>query len=113
MTRIFCRHQHALLFLGAILLSAFFCNASAQQDANPDAQFVIPKKTKHHAEKKEETQQPIKLDGVLLKAIKTQKPWEVISPLAPASEGDGEKMISIDPEEPDKPQGFILFGIQW
>lgn len=104
--------------MGVILLCTLFCNVSAQQAINPDAQFVAPKKTTANAVKKRGVQKagvqgPVEIGGMLVKAVQAQKPWEVFSPFAPISAGSGEDMTEEDPDELGKPQGFILFGIQW
>ena len=111
MTKIFCRHSSIFLLLGIILLSASFCVANELQ--TPDAQFVAPKKLKQKTEKKMEAQQPVKLNGILVNAVQANKPFEGINPFAPASAGNGEDTIEEDPNLPGKPQGFILFGVQW
>lgn len=115
MKRIFCRYQAPILLLSIIFFGVFSSVVSAQQEPNPDAQFVAPKKIKHRAEKKTEVQNPVEINGILVNAIRGKKPFEGVNPLAPASDGYGEDTVSMssDPDELGKPQGFILFGVQW
>ena len=41
-----------------------------------------------------------------------KKPLELINPLAPARY-DKDEDITWDPDNPEKPKGIILLGIQW
>lgn len=115
MKRIFCRYQNIVLLLYIFCLGAFPHSLIAQQTFNPDAQFVAPKKTKHRVEKQAEVESPVELDGILVNASRAKKPFSSINLLAPASDGYGENTVSMsdDSDTLGKPQGFILFGIQW
>ena len=98
-----------------VLSAAAFClpSAMAQQD-NPDAGFVAtqPKKPKVESVQSEKPA-PYDRGGVVAQAFKIKKPLELINPLAPAKDGQGSDDISWDPDNPEKPKGIILFGIQW
>jgi hypothetical protein len=37
----------------------------------------------------------------------------MVNPLAPTKYGDGQDSVSWDPDNPEKPKGIILFGVQW
>jgi hypothetical protein len=42
-----------------------------------------------------------------------KKPLQLINPFAPEKYGDGSQDVTWDPDNPDKPKGIILFGLQW
>ncbi len=98
----------------SIAVGFFFnSNLNAQQARQPDTEFVAPKKLKRTPPKKVEQESLIKLDGSLTKAVKSKQPWQMVSPLAPASYGTGEDMVSKDPDEEGRNEGLLIFGIQW
>ncbi|MBM3856849.1 MAG: hypothetical protein FJ390_02665 [Verrucomicrobia bacterium] len=97
--------------IAALLFS--FADVHAQQSRQPDTEFVAPKKLKRTPPKKAEQESLIKLNGSLTQAVKSKQPWQVVNPLAPASYGTGEKNVSEDPDEVGRPQGLLLFGIEW
>ncbi|MBX9577212.1 MAG: hypothetical protein K2W97_01900 [Chthoniobacterales bacterium] len=97
--------------IGAVFF--FFGNANAQQARQADTEFVAPKKLKRTLPKKVEEESPIKLNGSLTKAFKSKQPWQMVSPLAPASYGNSEENVSKDPDEIGRNEGLLLFGIQW
>lgn len=103
------------IFLTVIMTALVFpCGKlEAQQARQPDAEFVAPKKLKKVAPKKVEQESNVKLDGSLTKAVQSKQPWQMVSPLAPASYGTGEDMVSQDPDEEGRNEGLILFGVQW
>lgn len=107
MKALFTRTLSAALFLGAAGL------APAQQ-ANPDAGFVAPKPK----QTKVETVTPEKpatfdINGVVAQAFGMKKPLQLVNPLAPKKYGDGREDVTWDPDNPEKPKGIIVFGIQW
>ncbi len=51
--------------------------------------------------------------GIVAEIFNTTKPWQLINPLAPAEYGTGAKTVSRDPDDPEKPRGFILFALDW
>lgn len=53
------------------------------------------------------------VEGVVAAIFKNPQPLQLINPLAPASEGNGEAFVSRDPNDPGKPKGIIVFGIEW
>ena len=101
------------LMLANIVGGIFFNTANAQQAHQPDTEFVAPKKLKRTPPKKVEEESLFKLDGSLTKAVKSKQPWQMVSPLAPASYGTGEENVSKDPDEEGRNEGLLLFGIQW
>jgi hypothetical protein len=94
----------------ALLVAA----SSFAQQVNPDAGFVAPslKKTQVDATPIGKPA-PYDINGVVAQAFKTKKPLELVNPLAPQKYGDGQDSISWDPDNPEKPKGIILFGVQW
>ena len=88
--------------------------ASAQQAGN-DAAFVAPRQSAKPEVETTVIEKPAPFDitGIVAQAFKMKKPLRLISPLAPAKEGNGHDNVSWDPDKPEKPKGIILFGIQW
>lgn len=101
----------SLLAVGAVCF--FFSNANAQQSRQVDTEFVAPKKLKRTPPTKAEKEPLIKLNGSLTKAFQSKQPWQMVSPLAPASYGNSEDMVSKDPDELGRNQGLLLFGVEW
>lgn len=101
---------YLLSALALILLGAVPSNA---QQSNPDAGFVAPAKKQPKIDTA-----PVQgtggydVGGVMAQAMKMKKPLELINPLAP-EKYDQSDDISWDPDNPDKPKGIILFGVQW
>ena len=87
--------------------------ATAQQSAS-DASFVAPrtKKTKVQAETVVKPA-PYDITGVVSQAFNMKKPLQLVNPLAPQKYGDGQESVTWDPDNPEKPKGIIIFGIQW
>jgi hypothetical protein len=96
----------------AYLLTA--AAASFAQQANPDAGFVAPKPKKTKVDTAPEGKpSAVDVTGVAKQAVDMKKPLELINPFAPDKYGDGSQDVSWDPDNPDKPKGIILFGLQW
>jgi hypothetical protein len=57
------------------------------------------------------------IEGIVAEIFNVKKPWQLVSPLAPAEYGPStpgaEKTVSRDPNDPEKPKGFIVFGVAW
>ncbi|HLB32789.1 MAG TPA: hypothetical protein VJK54_01005 [Chthoniobacterales bacterium] len=114
------RHQSLLAWV-EVTLALFlfsFLGAHAQEmhvmpSNAPDAGFVAPKRKTQKVQRKIEREEPIEMGGILTQAVRSKKPLELINPLAPASYGNGDDNVSQDPNELGKPQGLIIFGIQW
>jgi hypothetical protein len=55
------------------------------------------------------------IEGIVKDIFETRKPWQLVNPVAPASYGSGEKMVSRDfgPATPYKSTGWIVFGVEW
>jgi hypothetical protein len=108
------RTRNIIIFTFTISVPLFFISgAHAQQTRQVDTEFVAPKKLKRTIPKKVEEEPLLKLNGSLTKAFKSKQPWQMVSPLAPASYGTGEKNVSEDPDEVGRPQGLLLFGVEW
>jgi hypothetical protein len=98
-------------FVAAALLLA--ASASFAQQPNSDAGFVAPKSKKVKVDAATvDKPSPYDIDGVVAQAFKMKKPLELVNPLAPQKYG-GSEDISWDPDNPEIPKGFILFGIRW
>jgi hypothetical protein len=107
-TRVFFIISALLLFLlsgNSILF--------AQQTTQPDNQFVAPKKKTHTIQKKVERESLVTPDGILTKAYQSKRPWEMLSPFASESYGDGQEMVSENPNQLGKQNGLVIFGIEW
>ena len=78
-----------------------------------EAGFTAPKRKSKKLHQKLEKEPPVTTHGILSQAFQTKEPWQFLSPLAPEDYGDGNENISQDPEQLGKPQGMIVFGIQW
>jgi hypothetical protein len=99
-----------LLITAAALLAV---STSFAQQSNPDAGFVAPKPKKTRIDTTTVGKPaPYDINGVVAQAFKMKKPLELVNPLAPQTEGASED-ISWDPDNPEKPKGIILLGIQW
>ena len=93
---------------------AGFSSLSAQQTTQPDTVLVAPKKKKAHTAQKKTTEEPlVKPVGILTKAFQSKAPWQLLNPAAPDSYGDGQEMVSKNPDELGKENGLILFGVEW
>jgi hypothetical protein len=98
-----------LLFLGITVISS-----SRAQQATTDAGFVAPQPVKPDVQTTPvEKPTPFDITGIVAQAFNMKKPLRMVSPLAPASAGNGHDNVSWDPDKPEKPKGIILFGIQW
>lgn len=99
------------ILLATLLLAA---PASRAQQAASDASFVAPKPKKAKVETVPLEKAPaVEVTGVVKQAVETRKAYQLVNPLAPEKYGNGEDDISWDPDNPDKPKGIILFGLQW
>lgn len=97
-----------------LALSLLAAGTLSAQQASSDASFVAPKPKKPKVENIPIEKEPaVKVTGVVKQAVDTKKAWELINPLAPDKYGNGEEDVSWDPDNPDKPKGIILFGLQW
>jgi hypothetical protein len=100
-----------LMLTAAILLMA---SSVVAQQAASDATFVAPKPRKLKIESAEvEKTSPYDITGVVSQALKMKKPLQLVNPLAPKKYGDGHDNVTWDPDNPEKPKGIILFGLQW
>ncbi len=55
----------------------------------------------------------VTVEGIVAEIFNTTRPWQLVNPLAPAEYGNGEKTVSRNPDDPEKPKGFILFALEW
>jgi hypothetical protein len=108
--------SHTIL-LPALLLGfwVFLVPFASAQQAENDAAFVAPHRTTKPTVETSIIEKPAPFDitGIVAQAFNMKKPLRLISPLAPAKEGNGHENVSWDPDKPEKPKGIILFGIQW
>ena len=85
-----------------------------QQQDSSDAAFLAPRpKTPKLREVPPDQRPATGVTGVVSEALKLQKPLQMVNPLAPAKYGDGHDSVTWDPDNPEKPKGIIIFGIQW
>jgi len=105
-----------ILPMAALLMAA----SGFAQQTNSDAAFLAPapKKVKAKIDKKNEEavdQKPAPFDitGVVQQAFKMKHPLQLVNPLAPKKDGSGQDNVTWDPDNPEKPKGIIIFGIQW
>jgi hypothetical protein len=104
------------LFTRLLIPAAAFLVAASSfaQQANPDAGFVAPRSKKIQVDGVPlENPAPYDINGVVAQAFKMKKPLEMVNPLAPSKYGGGQDSVSWDPDNPEKPKGIILFGVQW
>lgn len=100
--------------IAALLVTVWFSSPVVAQQSNPDAGFVAPKPAKPKIDTTPVAKpSAYDVNGVVQQAFKMKKPLELINPLAPAGYGDGSEDISWDPDNPEKPKGIIILGIQW
>ncbi|MBX9741959.1 MAG: hypothetical protein K2W99_00230 [Chthoniobacterales bacterium] len=102
-------------FLCAIVISGLGAMPLlAQQTQQLDIEISAPKKKKARTLKKQVDKEPlVKPDGILTKAFQSKAPWQLVSPFAPDSYGNGEEMVSQDDSQLGKQNGLILFGVEW
>lgn len=107
-----CR-SYCFFFCVAILTFGGSFPLEAQQTPS-EIEIAAPKKKKARVLKKQVEKEPlVKPDGILTKAYQSKAPWQMVSPFAPDSYGNGEEMISQDENQLGKQNGLILFGIEW
>lgn len=99
-----------ILSAAALLMAA----SGIAQQATSDASFVAPKPKKTKIESNPiENPAPYDISGVVAQAFKMKHPLQLVNPLAPRKYGDGHDNVTWDPDNPEKPKGIILFGLQW
>jgi hypothetical protein len=100
-----------ILALAGILMAV---DSGFSQQAVSDASFVAPKPKKTKVEAApDEKPAPYDISGVVAQAFNMKKPLQLVNPLAPKKYGDGHDNVTWDPDNPEKPKGIIIFGIQW
>jgi hypothetical protein len=102
------------------LVTLLMAGPALAQQTNADAAFLAPapKKEKAKVDKKKDEavdQKPAPYDitGVVQQAFKMKHPLQLVNPLAPKKDGSGHEDVTWDPDNPEKPKGIIIFGIQW
>jgi hypothetical protein len=78
------------------------------EKAKADAAKVVLRKDAPN----EITGKRVVYSGSLVRLAKTDNPAQLINPLAPAEEGDGEANLAVDPIE-KKPRGIALLRLRW
>jgi hypothetical protein len=97
-----------------LIAGAFLAPSAPAQQAG-DEGVVAPQQTKPKVETTTVLEKPAPYDitGIVAQAFNMKKPLQLLSPFAPAKDGNGRDNVSWDPDKPEKPKGIILFGIQW
>lgn len=75
-------------------------------------EFVAPKAPDQTIIPKPLPPQP-RWDGVIAKAFEVKQPWQLINPFAPKEYGNGQDAVTHGFNDPEKPKGIIIFGIEW
>jgi len=77
-------------------------------------EFIAPGEVRREVVPTEPVQLRPTIEGIV-KEIFTKKPWQLVNPVAPASYGSGEKMVSKDfgPGTPYHSSGWIVAGVEW
>lgn len=94
----------------SILVAVFLFAAGVQAQ-----EFVAPVPEERPAEPAPEPQRP-SIEGIVAQIFRTNQPWQLINPAAPAAFGSGEKNVSSAEDETSpyfKSKGLIFFGIEW
>jgi hypothetical protein len=91
-----------------LILAVSVCSAIAQE-------FVAPEADERDLVPIEPVDPRPSIEGIVKEVFVTQKPWQLVNPLAPKEYGTGEKMVSQDfgPATPFKSTGWVIFGIEW
>jgi hypothetical protein len=95
---------------GVLILMGAFASAglaSAQE-------FIAPQQPRREVREGFVEPRPT-IEGIVKSIFETRKPWQLVNPVAPASYGSGQKMVSKDfgPGTPYKSSGWIVFGVEW
>ena len=77
-------------------------------------EFVAPEAERREVVPAEPARQRPTIEGIV-KEVFTKKPWQLVNPIAPASYGSGEKMVSKDfgRGTPYHSSGLIIAGVEW
>jgi hypothetical protein len=77
-------------------------------------EFVAPEVERREVVPAEPVQLRPTVEGIV-KQIFTTRPWQLVNPMAPASEGSGERMVSQDfgPGTPHHSTGLIVASIEF
>jgi hypothetical protein len=82
--------------------------AGAQEFVAPQAPKQLP------VVRAPEVAPAVTTEGIVARIFNVEKPWLLVSPLAPKSYGNGgPQTVSYSENDPGKPKGFILFGIEF
>lgn len=77
-----------------------------------DGGFVAPKPKDQQVEPVRPKPAKVTIEGVVAEIFKSRQPLQMVNPFAPKEYGTGRQNLSRDPVT-GKPEGFIVFGIQW
>ncbi len=85
-------------------------------DAPTKDKFQVKQKTsrgsEHRAAPKEVVRKSVSLDGIAVQCAKTDRPVQLINPLAPAQYGNGEQNVARDPVD-GKASGLKIFSLRF
>lgn len=83
--------------------------------ALPAQEFIAPGQQRREIVPEETIRPQPSIEGIVKDIFVTRKPWQLVNPVAPASYGSGEKMVSRDfgPGTPYKSTGLIVLGVEW
>lgn len=78
-------------------------------------EFVAPQPERREVVPEEIITPRPTVEGIVKDIFVTRKPWQLVNPVAPASYGSGQKMVSKDSGSgtPFKSTGLIVFGVEW
>lgn len=93
-----------------ILVGAF-----ASAGLLPAQEFIAPEQRRREVVPEDRIQPKPTVEGIVKDIFVTRKPWQMVNPAAPASYGNGQKMVSKDfgPGTPYKSSGWIVLGVEW
>ena len=78
-------------------------------------EFIAPDQERREIVPVKPVQQRPTIEGIVREIFVTKKPWQLVSPVAPARYGTGEKMVSKDfgPGTPVHSTGWVVASVEW
>ena len=98
------------LLTGVVVSAADKADSTVRRDAAGQPQSDLHA-TATNAVHRARPSSPITYSGVVVHAVKSKQPWQMINPFAPASFGSGESYVSRDPVAGHGATGFKLFSL--